>query len=102
MTNKQLEGIKESCRKIHSLCYTHKYSVTKQDYTKLENGDYKVTFEIRREEKHPKTKQIVFTYQTGTIYVSTKGKLYWYNFMGNKRDITLIGYVVTGFKLKEI
>lgn len=95
MNAKQIEGIKEACKRVNSLRYTITYKVSKFDLTELENGDIQVDFGISRIEQFNGEK--IKTQQTGTIYVDTKGKLYWINFLHNKKPLTLIGYTVSDF-----
>lgn len=98
--NRFIDGVKEACRKIHSLCYTSKYVVSVMNFSYVENGDLKIDFEIKRNETPSTSKETIYTYQTGTIYVSTKGNIYWYNFTHTKKPVTIIGYVVSGFYTK--
>ena len=102
MRKQQIDGIKHACRKIHSLCYTRKYVVSVMNFTPLDCGDFKIDFEIKRDETPAISKETIYTYQTGTIYVSKNGALYWYNFTHKKKPVTIIGYVVSGFYRRDI
>ena len=96
MNAKQIEGIKNACKQVNSLRYTLSYKVSKFELTELENQDIRVDFGISRVENFNSKK--IKTNQTGTIYIDTKGKLYWINFMGKKKPLTLIGYTVSLFE----
>ena len=72
--------------------YTERYTLNEFNIDELDNGDVRVTFEIKRTDYHGD-----IIYQTGELFVTPKGKVYYRNFMGNQRPVKTIQSVVGPF-----
>lgn len=99
MTQKQIEGIKSACKMVNSLRYTVTYKISRFDIIEQDDGDIRIDFQITRID--PFEDKVYKLAQDGTVYVDKKGKVYWINFLHNKKPVTLIGYTVTGFYIVE-
>ena len=89
----------EAMNKVHtmvnSLCYSPAYTVSKFDTSDEPTGDTRVDFEIERVEKFSGKEYI--THQTGTVYVTPTGKIYYISIMGKHKPVKSIGLIVSGF-----
>ena len=93
MTNKQKEVIEQiKYDVIHKLLYTERYTLNEFNVEELDDEDVRVTFEIERTDYHGPN-----VYQTGELFVTPRGKMYYLNFMGNKKSVTTIQSVVGPF-----
>jgi hypothetical protein len=86
----KIEEIKQQV--ITKLLYTERYTLNEFNIDELDNGDVRVTFEIKRTDYHGPN-----VYQTGELFVTPRGKMYYLNFMGNKKTVTTIQSVVGPF-----
>lgn len=92
---KEIEGIKTTCKLVNGLIYSFSYSVDLFKITPDEKDNIRVDFRIKKFEKF--SGKIYTLYQTGHVYISSKGKIYYYNFLGNKKTFTNFGPVVSRF-----
>lgn len=93
---KEIEGIKAACRKVRGLIYTASYFIDRFDITPDEKDNIRIDFRIKRKEHFNGDEYI--TYQTGHFFISPKGKLFYYNFLGNKKPVTHFGPIVSRFE----
>lgn len=100
ITQKQIESIKDVCKKVHSLCYTKSYRVSNFSIKSTNTGDLEVKFEVEKKENFRNDLYILC--QNGTLYVTPKGKQYFYNYLGNKKCFKTINSVVGPLKQKEV
>lgn len=100
ITTKQIESIKDVCKKVHSLCYTKSYRVSNFSVKNTNTGDLEVKFEVEKKENFRNDLYILS--QRGTLYITPKGKQYFYNYLGNKKCLKTINSVVSPLKQKEV
>ena len=89
----KIEEIKQQV--ITKLLYTERYTLNEFTTKELDNGDVDVEFEIKRIDYN---NDII--YQSGELFVTPRGKVYYLNFMGNQRPVKTIQSVVGPFYYK--
>jgi hypothetical protein len=95
MTTKQLNAIKDVCRKVHKMCYTANYKVSMFKVTPYKDNTLQVDFQITR--VMPFGKELVTNTQEGTVYITEKGKVQYIDYTGTFKPVKLIGNVVNRF-----
>lgn len=95
MTNAQDKAIKELNEMVNKLLYTAKYTINEFSWKELQNKEIEVYFEIRRDDNGD------IVYQDGTVFITPRGKMYFINYMGNKKGFKTIQSVVSPFGYKD-
>ena len=92
----QDKKIQELREMVNVLLYTSRYEVNEFSWKELPNKEVEVFFEIKREDLNGD-----IIYQEGTVYITPHGRMYFLNFMGNKKNFSTIQSVVNPFHYKE-
>lgn len=82
--NECIDMIYEWCKK---LCYTDRYSVYTFDTHELDDGSVRIDFSILYRQKLGA--QVIPSIQEGTVYISNRGNMYYYNYLGKKKALPL-------------